>query len=284
MPTTAIIATAIAVCGALGAGRGQSQPVAAPKAAAGGLADYLAVGASASASLSGGTQSQNVIGATAVVTIAGRMPTDTAKWLLRVRGEDSYTTAQKPGQARVTAVDMRYLEFRPEVRLRNTARAATDSTPAGGWTVSTYGIASGYHHIAFDLKLQKSYGAGLSIAVPALSQLAVSGDVRHIDQAFGSVPPFSSWAGRVHQSLSHRWTVGMNKLPFTVGETVEVILPFETAQALQTHAGVEFIIPVVKSLSIPLVYATDYVRNAPPGFRPRYWKSSVQIRSAFGNP
>jgi hypothetical protein len=164
------------------------------------------------------------------------------------------------------------------------AGAATDSTPAGGWTVSTYGIASGYHHIAFDLKLQKSYGAGLSIAVPALSQLAVSGDVRHIDQAFGSVPPFASWAGRVHQSLSHRWTVGTNKLPFTVGETVEVILPFETAQALQTHAGVEFIIPVVKSLSIPLVYATDYVRNAPPGFRPRYWKSSVQIRYAFGNP
>jgi hypothetical protein len=135
--------------------------------------------------------------------------------------------------------------------------------------------------------LQDAYGVGGGWDLP-VPGLAIAGDIRHVTERFASQPDFASWGARVHQSYSHSWAVGTStdKRTFIFAESVELIPLFESSDAFQSRTLVQFILPVIAkplvNMNIPIVFGSDYMRNASPGFKPHYWKTTIGVEFTFG--
>jgi hypothetical protein len=222
---------------------------------------------------SNGTQRQNSV--TSLITVsneAGR-GTGALHRLLKLRGDVGYGTAQKAEQPKITTNELFYGEL----------QYALDVT-AGDRDNWVYGIASAYHHLAFGLRVEQAYGAGITYDVNAVPGLVVGADLRHIDERFNVGPDFSSWAARVNETYSHIWTQGTGAAArnFVFTEAVEVTPAFKSSRALQGRLFTTVALPLTTRFSVPVTYGVDELRNAAPGYKPRYSKLTIGLSYSFG--
>jgi hypothetical protein len=234
------------------------------------------------AQISGGTQQQNVL--TLFSTAfheAGRTPS-ALHVNSRARFDLAYGNAKKSGQDRITTTEMRYGELRLAANARQLLSSLGGSVPNRGSTNTRfwlYGIAAWYHHLAFDLDLQQAYGVGAAYDLPAVRGLAVAADVRRVHEQFATQPDFSSWALRVHQSYSHVWS----PRDVRFAESIELTPMFDSTEAFQARTLFRLVLPVAKSLSVPVAFGSDHVGNPSPGFKKHYWKSTIGVEFNFGS-
>ena len=153
----------------------------------------------------------------------------------------------------------------------------------GGTRTWLYAIASGYHHIAFGLESETGVGLGISHDLSAIPGLAVAVDLRHIKEIFDGQPSFSSWAVRIHETYSVTWMVGPPNAPrpIILAESVEIIPAFASSKALQARALARLSLPIVAGLTTDVAFGLDYMRNATPKAKPRYWKATLGLGYQF---
>ena len=242
-----------------------------------------------SGSIAEGTQQSTTLGTAFFYSYSQGVKRDQLQGNTRIRLEGTYNTGKKPGQDRVTSAELYYGELRQAVDARqflslfrgSLSARATDETRL--WL---YGVASAYHHIAFGLDLEQAYGIGLAYDFVSLPGLALAVDLRHIDEEFDGQESFSSWAMRLHMTHSTVRVIGANESSSTtliLSESVEVIPPFESSEALQARAFVDVRIPLARGFQANLTLGGDYMQNAPPATKDTYWKSSLGITYNFGN-
>ena len=228
------------------------------------------------ASTSDGTQRANAVNGLLAASYESGRGAASVDRILKVRGDFRYGDATKPGQATFTTSEMLYGEMQYDVKVA-----------PGTWL---YGIASGYHHITFGLKLEQAYGAGAAYDVPAVSGLEVGADIRHITERFDGDVEYSSVAARVNETYSHAWKIGSgtDARAYLFTEAVEVVPAFQSSdttsasEALQARAMVTLQLPLTASLSVPVGFAMDYLRNVPAVNKARYWQSTVGVSFTFG--
>jgi len=229
---------------------------------------------------SGGTQSKQDVSGSFDLAIDGGTTGAKVRRQARIRTEGLYGTSQVAGKAKTVGAEMYFIEARPAADLGELLGAQRE--PDGDSGIWMYGLASVLHTIAFDLDMERAVGAGISCDI---GDVSVSADIRHLREQFNTQPEFSSWALGLHQSYSRPWTVGTgaNSRTFSLSESLDVVPAFESREALQAKVVVILAIPIIKNWTMPITYGSDYMRNVPPAFKQRFWKTTFSLNYSFGN-
>ena len=136
-------------------------------------------------------------------------------------------------------------------------------------------IADEYHSFSQGIALQQGYGTGVSQEIGAL---VVQGDIWYLhEKRYNPAPSFSSGAFRIFES----YTFFPSKR-FTLTEDYEIVLPFETVNALVVRGAVELVTklgsPATSApFSLTMTYSDYYFRNAPQPYKQSYSKVSAGI-------
>ena len=238
-------------------------------------------------SAAGGTQQQNSFGTTDFFAYhRGHNDPAVVKAETRLQAEFSYGNAKKPGQSRVTSTEMAYLEALQSVALVS-LRGDTTASHLKDWQPQSwiYGVASVYHHIAFGLDREQSYGVGLKRSLN--SGWSFSADIRHIQQTFDGPADFTSWGLGLRESYSVSRFLGTapNVRVVSFSESLEVVPAFASEDAVKARGIAAVSLPIVNRFSWDLSFGTDYLGNAAPGSKKWYWKATlVGLSYAFGAP
>jgi hypothetical protein len=233
----------------------------------------------ADASVSDGTQRQVSVEPSLVASLElGRLPSSLHAFT-QFDGMAAYGTATKPGQAAIRSSELLSADLRQSVDLVQALSllrggvAARSGAASQAWL---YGVANAYHNIAFGLRSQQGYGAGVTTAVPRVAGLTVGADLRHVTRVFDTADRLSSWATAVRQSYGRRWPAsGDARLVFA--ESVEVQLPFESPRAAWVRTTFMATVPATAGFSLTLTVGTDHVGVVPPAYENTYWKSKAGV-------
>ena len=232
---------------------------------------------------SGGTQRKNDVSGQFDLAIDDGTTSTDVRRQVRVRAEGLYGTSQAPGKDKTVGSEMYYLEVRGAVDLGEVLGSSRQPDADSG--VWLYAIGSVLHTIAFDLDAQRAFGVGVAYDVRSAPGLSVSADLRHIREQFKTQEEFSSWALGLRQSYSRSWVVGTAAASrtFVFSQAIEAVPAFESRDALQMKGIVSLALPIVTGWSMPITYGVDYMRNTPPGFKRRFWKTTFSLNYAFGS-
>ena len=200
----------------------------------------------------------------------------------KFRIEGSYTVGQKPDLPKVVSTEMLYGELKQsfdarQVLSRMFGGASSRSDPLRWWL---QGFVSGYHNIAFGLESQRAVGAGFQHQPSAAHLFFLGADLRHISQRFETQAPFEAMATRIFESYTKVWPVGDRA--FSLTEVLEITPVFGAEDALQGRALIRLQLPIVKGWTTNLSVGMDYMGNAPPTHKQRYWKTDLGIQYSFG--
>lgn len=240
------------------------------------------VGATAFAS--GGTQRQNSLGFNGAFFFEPGLQPNTVHAIFRARGESTYNTSQKPGQDKTVTVDVRYIEGLQAFDLvKHPEGAGAANAVPPRWV---YGVASGYHHAAFGLDSEAAFGGGIEVTVPHAPGLIASADLRYIAERFAAAPELNAAAARLRETYTYKWTTHDGNAQRTVAviaEAFEVTPAFGHADALQSRFYTNLTVPLIRGFNLAATYGIDYLRNAAPEHKPRFWKTTYGVNYAFGS-
>jgi len=237
----------------------------------------LAINARVTGSAASGTQQQNAVN---LNLSAGNSSADDTKRgadATRGRFEFAYGNGKKPGQDRITTTEMFYGELVESVAITNgpLQKDAQGNDEQGRAPLWLQGVASTYHHIAFGLDHERSFGIGLNYT--AQSGFSASADFRHVRQSFAAQSDLSAWGVGLRQTYTFQ--KGISPAPdrrvVAIGESIEVVPLFNTADPVKARGLLSFTLPLVAGFTWETSFGIDYLSNADPGSKDLYWKFNV---------
>jgi hypothetical protein len=145
-----------------------------------------------------------------------------------------------------------------ELILRNNGGLPTSATFGGDL----------YHSFSQGLALKQGYGSGIRQSLS--KQFVVEGDLWYDhDTPYHPFATFSSPAARIYESYG----IGNSAKPVQFTETLESVLPFDSARAIFFRGTVTLNINILQpAWQLQIQYADDYFRDAPSGYKQNYGK------------
>ena len=159
--------------------------------------------------------------------------------------------------------------------------------------IAPFGVL--YHNFSQGMRLEQSYGLRYehrfgssnrkpdeTIGQQLRGNLVIGGDLRYIHEDFGQLAPhFSSAAAGIR--VDDSFHLGPpDKMRLIFNQHIEIVPAFKSAKALQARAQSTLSLPLTPRLSLSLQFIDFYVRNAPPGYKQNYSKTSLSFGYVLG--